>query len=317
MSRFMGLLCLLLIAFCGVVYAQDAAVETAVDAAADVVKEVVVRSIPSYHTIPLWPDKVPGKLESDEKEWPTLTLYLLPEGVGNGSAVVICPGGGYGHLAMDHEGHQVGRWLNSIGVAGIILQYRHAPDYHHPIPMQDALRAMRTVRHRSAEWKIDPKKIGIIGFSAGGHLASTVGTHFDEGDKNSEDPIETVSSRPDFMILGYPVITFGNDYHHGGSMRNLIGENPDPSLIEYYSNHLQISPYTPPTFLVHSSDDKVVPVENSLMFFKELSRLSVPAEMHIYQYGGHGFGLGPKDPVLNSWTKRCEDWMRYLGFLNK
>ncbi len=272
-------------------------------------------TIPTSTIIPLYPEKVPGKLNSDKKEWPTLTLYLLPKEKGIRPAVVICPGGGYGGLAMDHEGHQIGKWLNSIGVSGIILQYRHAPEYRHPIPMQDALRAMRTVRARATEWYIDPERIGIMGFSAGGHLASTVGTHFDYGVPTADDPIEKTSSRPNFMILCYPVITFNSDYTHMGSRINLIGDEPEPSMIGYYSNETQIQPFTPPTFLVHSTDDKVVPVENSLQFFRGLSFQGIPAEMHIYQYGGHGYGLAPNDPILHSWVQRCEDWMKYLGLL--
>jgi len=264
----------------------------------------------------LWPEKVPGKLRADEKDWPNITPYLLPSDRGVRPAVLICPGGGYGHLAMDHEGHQIAQWLNRIGVHGFILQYRHAPQYSHPIPMTDALRAMRTVRARASEWNVDPERIGIIGFSAGGHLASTVGTHFDYGNPLSEDIIEKTSSRPNFMILVYPVITFANDYTHLGTRKNLIGDPPDPALLASYSNEKQIQPFTPPTFLVHSSDDKVVPVENSLKFYQGLSWQGIPAEMHIYQYGGHGYGLAPNDPILNSWVQRCEDWMKYRGILN-
>ena len=311
--------------FAGTAFAQeDAASDTASDAVQEAVAEdaapagtteAVEETASAFTKIPLWPDKVPSKTRKDDKDWPTLTLYLLKGATGPRPAVVICPGGGYGHLAMDHEGHQIAQWLNAMGVHGIILEYRHAPLYNHPVPMMDAEHAMRTARARADEWNIDPNRIGIIGFSAGGHLASTIATHFDEGSATSTDPIKRVSSRPDFAILVYPVITFQNDYTHRGSRKNLIGDNPDPSLIELYSNERQIQPFTPPTFLVHSSDDKVVPVENSLRYFQELSRQGISAEMHIYQYGGHGYGMAPNDPILHSWTKRCEDWMRHRGLL--
>ncbi|MGC9327248.1 MAG: alpha/beta hydrolase [Candidatus Hinthialibacter sp.] len=303
--------------------AVEEKVTEAVDAAAEVAEEVVetveqaVESsgIPANTRIPLWPEDVPSKKSSDEKDWPTLTLYLLPKTQSARPAVVICPGGGYGHLAMDHEGHQVARWFNSFGVSAIILEYRHAPLYRDPVPMMDAMRAMRTTRARAEEWGIDPDRIGVMGFSAGGHLASTVGTHFDMGNPTSSDPIEKIKSRPDFMILMYPVITFFSDYTHMGSRNNLLGEEAEANLISYYSNETQIQPSTPPTFIVHSYDDKVVPVENSLKFIQGLRYQSITTEAHIFQYGGHGYGLAPNDPTLNRWTKCCEDWMRHLGLL--
>ncbi|HPP01115.1 MAG TPA: alpha/beta hydrolase [bacterium] len=257
----------------------------------------------------LWPEGAPGAKGTEEKDKPALTVYL-PEGNATGAAVVICPGGGYGGLAMDHEGRQVAQWLNQAGIAGLILKYRIAPDYQHPAPMQDALRAMRLARAHAEEWHIDPGKIGIMGFSAGGHLASTVGTHFDYGQPAAADPVERLSSKPNFMILVYPVITMINDYTHRGSRKNLLGENPDPALIKNLSNHLQVLAYSPPTFLVHTMNDAAVPVENSLLFYQALRYQGVPAEMHLFEQGPHGFGLAPNDPVLSHWPALCLNWLK-------
>mgnify|MGYP001484006323 CR=1 FL=1 len=263
----------------------------------------------------LWPGGAPGALGDAPDDQPSITIHLPPPGTANGTAVVVVPGGGYGHLAIDKEGHQVARWLNSLGVAAFVLKYRLGPKYRHPAMLMDAQRAIRTVRARAAEWNVDPSRIGILGFSAGGHLASTAGTHFDPGKPDSSDPIETVSSRPDFMILIYPVITLRDEYTHQGSKRNLLGPEPDPRLVELLSNERQVTPETPPTFLVHTTDDRAVPVENSLLFYQALRSAGVPAEMHIYQSGPHGFGLAPNDPVLSSWLERCEDWMARLNLL--
>lgn len=263
----------------------------------------------------LWPGGAPGALGDAPDDQPSITIHLPPPGTANGTAVVVVPGGGYGHLAIDKEGHQVARWLNSLGVAAFVLKYRLGPKYRHPAMLMDAQRAIRTVRARAAEWNVDPSRIGILGFSAGGHLASTAGTHFDPGKPGSSDPIETVSSRPDFMILIYPVITLRDEYTHQGSKRNLLGPEPDPRLVELLSNERQVTPETPPTFLVHTTDDRAVPVENSLLFYQALRTAGVPAEMHVYQSGPHGFGLAPNDPVLSSWLERCEDWMARLNLL--
>src|SRR5579884_1842090 len=188
----------------------------------------------------LWPDGAPGAQGSADIDKPTLTPYLLAPGRGAGTAVVVCPGGGYSHLAMDHEGDQVARWLNSLGVAAFVLKYRLGPKYHHPVELGDAQRAIRTVRSRAAEYRILPDRVGIMGFSAGGHLASTAGTHFDAGNAAAADPIERAGSRPDFLILGYPVISFG-PYAHKGSLHALLGDNPDPKLVESLSNELQVT----------------------------------------------------------------------------
>ncbi|UCC96924.1 MAG: alpha/beta hydrolase [Phycisphaerales bacterium] len=266
----------------------------------------------------LWPDGAPGAKGSDEGDKPTLTVYLPEKELATGTAVVICPGGGYGHLAMNHEGHQIAQWLNSLGVAGFILKYRHrnsGAGYGHPAPIQDAQRAIRTVRSRAAQWNIDPGRIGIIGFSAGGHLASSAGTHFQIRYSEAKDRIDHVRCRPDFMILMYPVISFTESYTHKGSRTNLLGKNPDPSLVEAFSNEKQITPQTPPTFLVHANDDKGVPPENSIAFYLGLRKAGVPAEMHIYERGGHGFGPGTEEGAVSSWMVRCADWMRGRGLL--
>jgi acetyl esterase/lipase len=259
----------------------------------------------------LWPDGAPGAIGKEPADIPTLTTYL-PKGKATGAAVIVCPGGGYNHLA-DHEGRPVAEWLSSIGITAFVLKYRLGPRYHHPAPLQDAARAIRLVRARATEWQIDPKRIGILGFSAGGHLASTIGTHFDAGQANSADAIERVSSRPDVMILIYPVITMGG-FAHSGSRKELLGENPSAEMVALLSNEEQVTKQTPPTFLVHTANDSAVPVENSLRFADALRKMNVPFELHIYERGPHGFGLGGNNPVLLSWPGRCADWLRLQGF---
>lgn len=229
--------------------------------------------------------------------------------------MVVCPGGGYQMLAVDHEGKQIAEWLNARGVAAFVLKYRIAPRYRHPAPLQDARRAIRTVRMRAAEFGIRPDRIGIWGFSAGGHLASTAGTHFDGGDPRATDPVERVGSRPDFLILAYPVISFTTAYTHKGSRANLLGPDPDPKLVENLSNEKQVTRETPPTFLFHTDADTGVPPENSILFYLALREADVPAEMHIYEKGEHGVGLAPKDPILSTWPERLEGWMRGRGLL--
>ncbi len=268
----------------------------------------------------LWADGAPGARGSEDGDKPALTIYLPTKERATGAAVVICPGGGYGHLAMDHEGHQIAQWLNSFGVAGFILQYRHSNSgsgYGHPAPLQDAQRAVRMVRARAKEWNVDPDRIGILGFSAGGHLASSAGTHFQNRYSDAKDSIDRVSCRPDFMILIYPVISFTEWCTHKGSRRNLLGDNPERELVENLSNERQVTAQTPPTFLVHGNDDKGVPAENSIFFYLALRKAEVPAEMHIYENGRHGFGLGKKFGAVSSWPVRCEDWMRGRGLLDK
>jgi acetyl esterase/lipase len=260
----------------------------------------------------LWPGGAPGAVGNEPVDIPTLTPYLPPKDKMTGAAIIVCPGGGYTHLA-DHEGGPVAEWLNSLGVTAFVLKYRLGPRYHHPAPMQDAARAIRIVRARAAEWGLDPQRIGILGFSAGGHLASTAGTHFDSGNPNAADPIERVSSKPNLMILIYPVITM-RDKTHAGSRKSLLGDNPGPELVALLSNDEQVTKETPPAFLVHTSNDEAVPVENSLLFVNALRRASVPFEFHLYERGPHGFGLGGKDPILATWPDRCAGWLRLHGF---
>jgi acetyl esterase/lipase len=263
----------------------------------------------------LWPGGAPGRIGEDpDKDVPTLTVYRPEEGKASGAAVVVCPGGGYGGLAA-HEGEPVARWLNEIGVTAFVLKYRLGPRYHHPAMLDDAGRAIRTVRARAAEWGVDPKRIGILGFSAGGHLASTAGTHFDAGDSASDDPIARASSRPDAMILIYPVIALATPYGHKGSLRNLLGDNPDPKLVASLSNESQVTKETPPAFLVHSHEDTVVPPENSLLFVLALRRNGIPCELHMFEKGQHGYGMALADPELKAWPAACEHWLRRRGFV--
>ena len=268
----------------------------------------------------LWPGAAPGAKGTAEGDIPTLTIYLPPKEKATGAAVVICPGGGYGHLAMDHEGHQIARWLNEFGVAGVIVKYRHrnsGAGYGHPAPLQDAQRAVRTVRSRAQEWNLKPDRIGIIGFSAGGHLASTALTHYNDKVYEAQDEIDRASARPDFGILIYPVISLAAPYTHGGSGRNLLGPNPDKELLANLSNETQVTPETPPTFLLATWEDKVVPAENSIYFYLALRKAQVPAEMHVFLKGRHGFGLGQNHGAVAAWPGLCQEWMKNLGVLEK
>jgi acetyl esterase/lipase len=272
---------------------------------------------PQGPVVQLWAAGAPGAVGNEDADKPSITLYLAPKEKANGTAVVVCPGGGYGFLADDHEGRQIGEWLNNIGVSAFILKYRIAPRYHHPAPMQDVQRAIRIVRSRAQEWGVAPDRIGVWGFSAGGHLASTAATHFDPGDPNAADPIDRVSCRPDFAILCYPVITLTEPYTHRGSRDNLLGPNPDPKLVELLSNERHVTDQTPPTFLFHTDADTGVPAENSLMFYQALRKAGVPAEMHIFQTGPHGVGLAQDDPALSVWPRLLENWLRGRGLLQK
>lgn len=243
---------------------------------------------------------------------PELSVYLA-EGDGPRGAVIVCPGGGYARRA-DHEGEPVAKWLNDLGLSAFVLHYRVAPN-RHPLPLRDAQRAIRTARHRSAEWGIDPNRIGILGFSAGGHLASTAGTHYDAGDSNAPDPIERVGCRPDFMVLGYPVVTLQDPYAHQGSRANLLGEQPDPEQVEALSNELQVTEDTPPAFIWHTADDGSVPVENALAFSEALSRNKVPHELHVFASGRHGLGLAEGHPGASAWPTLCAEWLKGRGML--
>lgn len=259
----------------------------------------------------LWPKAAPGQKNIFEGDMPTLTYYLPPKEAASGAAVVICPGGGYRDLAMNHEGHEVAKWLNSLGIAGFILRYRHNGDgYLHPAPLQDAQRAIRAVRSRAAEFNIDRNKIGIIGFSAGGHLASTAGTHFTENSYHPRDAVDEVSCRPDFMILLYASVSLLEKGRHGGSLRHILGENPAGELVRSLSNETQVTAETPPAFLVHCKDDPICPAEHSIDFCQALQKAGVEAEICLYEKGGHGFGLGRKNNPASSWPARCAVWLR-------
>ena len=269
---------------------------------------------PEQRVLRLWQGDAPESEGKEDADIPTLTIYPPAEGKNNGAALIVCPGGGYAHLAP-HEGKPVAEWFASLGGTGLVLKYRLGPKYHHPAEMHDAQRAIRLTRARASEWGIDPTRIGIIGFSAGGHLASTAATHFDPGDSATEDPIDKVSSRPDIAVLVYPVISMHPPIGHGGSRKNLLGDNPDERLVESLSNETQVNDKTPPTFLVHASDDRAVPVENSLEFASALAQHKVLFEMRIFAHGGHGFGMAAADPELSTWPKDVELWLRHMGFL--
>ena len=269
----------------------------------------------------VWPDGAPndnGITTPEEKfegvrvrnvSEAEMYVYLPEKEVNTGAAVVICPGGGYWIEAMDHEGYDMAAFLQEKGVAGIVLKYR-LPYGHHEVPSSDARRAMRTVRMHAKEWGIDPAKIGIAGSSAGGHLASTAGTVFDYGNPESDDPVEHVSCRPDFMLLLYPVITMDEDFGHMGSRDNLIGVSHNKELIHKYSNELNVTAQTPPAFLVLADDDNAVPPRNSIEFYSALKRNNVPAEMHIFQQGGHGFGMHQDGLPVNNWPNLFIDWLK-------
>ncbi len=239
-------------------------------------------------------------------------VYLPKMEVNTGAALVICPGGGYMIEAMDHEGYDLAEWCAKQGVAGIVLKYR-LPYGHDQIPLEDVQRTIRLVRQNAAEWGINPTKIGIAGSSAGGHLASTAGTRFDMGKANAADPVEKFSCRPDFMLLLYPVITFKEEFGHMGSRINLIGNGNKWELVEKYSNELHVSPQTPPTFLVLADDDSAVPPRNSIEFYMALKKYKIPAEMHIFRDGGHGFGMNKKNLSVDQWPNLFAQWMKAQG----
>ena len=265
-------------------------------------------------TRPLWEGKAPHQQGDTPRDTPELIVYLPPKEKATGCGVVILPGGGYGGLAMDHEGHQIAKWFNQFGVAGFICKYRVAP-YRHPVPLTDAQRALRTVRHLAPDFGVDPRRIGLMGFSAGGHLASTAGTRFDSGNPQATDPVERQGCRPDFLILCYPVITLEPPMAHSGSRNNLLGKDADPALVKSLCNDTQVTKDTPTTFLFHTNQDTGVPPENSVLFYSALRRHGVPAELHIFRDGRHGVGLAAGDPVLREWPNRLRDWVRSGGWL--
>jgi len=263
--------------------------------------------------VPLWPSGAPGALGSSEEDTPTIAAFL-PATNPTKTAVVIAPGGGYQHLSMVREGSDVAAWLNAHGVAAFVLRYRLGMKYHSPIELGDAQRAIRTVRADAAKYGIAPDHIGMWGFSAGGHLTASAGTMFDAGNAAETDPIEQQSSRPDFLILSYPVITMEDPYVHKGSRTYLLGDAPTQAAMDAMSPELRVSAQTPPTFLFTTTDDHTVPVLNSVMFYTALVKAGVPAEMHIFQHGAHGSGLSPTNPQLRPWTDMLIKWMQERGY---
>lgn len=281
--------------------------------------------------IPLWPDGIPNSrqtntaeiIESNDIQWieqvqtPTLEILAPAKAQSTGKGVIILPGGGYQGLAYDWEGTDIAKWFNSKGITAFVLKYRlpisDSVIEPNEAPLQDAKQAIRTVRSMAENWSLNPNDIGVMGFSAGGHLASTLGTHFNHPENIEPDSINSISARPDFMILIYPVITMKEIYTHQGSRNNLLGENPSDKMIEHYSNETQVTENTPPTFLLHATDDDVVPVENSLMFYKALKEKGHLPEMHIYPKGGHGFALAIGNEHLQSWTDLLYDWLQTIS----
>jgi acetyl esterase/lipase len=299
---------------------------------------IIIAIIPTLNsnaqqkTMNLWPGGIPGLVFTDsyiEKSTtseglitrfekttnPMIYIFLPPKEKATGTAVLICPGGGYAALAFGHEGNAIASWLNDNGIAGIILKYRLPSDLIMKDksigPLQDAQEAMRIIRRNAVAWNIDPKKVGVIGFSAGGHLASTLSTHY--ADK-VYDAADTVSARPDFSLLIYPVITMDASFTHAGSRKNLIGENPSDEAIKSFSNELQVNEKTPPAFMVHSADDQTVPVKNSIVYYEQLVKYNIPSELHIFQKGGHGYGLDGSKDTQSAWPGLCISWLKASGF---
>lgn len=256
-------------------------------------------------------------LRISKVQTPTLEVYLPDPAVATGDAVVICPGGGYAILAYEHEGIEIAQWWAERGVAGLVLKYR-LPTSAAQIeprlsPLLDAQRALRLARHHAAEWNLNPDRVGIMGFSAGGHLAATASVHYDAGDPAATDPVERHSSRPDFSMLVYPVVSFTEPFRHSGSRRNLIGTDPPADLVEHYSSERQVTADTPPAILIHAQDDRSVPVENSFVYAEALRAQGIAPEIHVYSEGGHGFGRRTEPPAIQGWMQRCADWLEQLN----
>ncbi len=272
-------------------------------------------SLQDGQVIRLWQGQAPGALGTDDSDVPDLTVYL-PRTVGpNTPAAIVCPGGGYQRLASNHEGRQVANFLNSLGMAAFVLKYRLGPRYHHPVELGDAQRAIRIVRANAAAWHLDPGRIGIVGFSAGGHLAMSASTHFDAGGQAGGDPIDRAGSRPDFAVLGYPVISMVEPWTHAGSRTNLLGDHPDPALAKSLSGEQAIQPATPPTFIFQTNEDTTVPAENAVYYYLALRKAGVPAEMHIFEKGPHGVGLANDNPALSAWSSLLANWLRVRGVI--
>jgi acetyl esterase/lipase len=270
--------------------------------------------------IPLWDGPAPGAMGDTDADKPDMTFYRAR---GRASAaVVIAPGGAYRGLASDIEGRQEANWFNAMGIDAFVLKYRLTP-YHHPVELEDAQRAIRIARSRAQEFGYPPDRIGMMGFSAGGHLTATAGTHFDSGKADATDPIERASSRPDFLIMGYPVISFQKSVAgpnvldaYARSGRNLLGDNPDQKLLDDLSDELKVTAQTPPTFLYHTTNDGLVAVENSVQFYLALRKAGVPAEMHLFENGAHGSGMGLTDPSLSAWPGLLMNWLRARGLVS-
>ena len=273
-------------------------------------------------TVLLWPAGAPGALGTEDKDKPRILVYRAAS-AGNAAqdvrhpAVVICPGGGYGGLAIDHEGHQIAAWLNSIGITGVVLEYRHrGKGYGHPAPLQDVQRALRLVRHRADDWQLDANKVGVLGFSAGGHLASSVSVHHDQGDPSASNAIDRQSCRPDFSVLCYAVIAFDQTFTHKGSQRNLLGAEAPAELVAKMSSERQVTATTPPAFLWHTSEDRGVPPQNSIVYYLALHEHKVPCELHLFEQGRHGVGLG-KGLAAEEWPQLCQRWLVTRGVLDQ
>jgi len=275
---------------------------------------------PSQIIVPLWDGPAPHSNGSAEIDIPALYVYLPRNAPTPTPALLVSPGGGYQGIAIDHEGHAIGRWFNEKGVAAFVLRYRlPANGYRHPVPLLDIQRAMRLIRSRAAEWKLNPAKLGAMGFSAGGHLTSTLDTHFDAGNPQAGDPVDRQSCRPEYAVLVYPVITLQEAFTHEGSKTNLLGPNPDPGLVKSLSNETQVTPQTPPTLLVHAADDDGVPIAHSQIMFAALQKAGVSSALHDYPVGGHGFGHGPneynnREPA--GWLDKVYDWIKAHGYVS-
>jgi len=265
----------------------------------------------------LWTGAAPGAQGTGESDIPQMTVYLPRSNATDMTAVIVLPGGGYRALSMNSEGRQVANYLNSMGIAAFVLQYRLGPRYHHPVEIEDAQRAIRTVRSHAGEWHIAQNRIGIMGFSAGGHLAATASTRFDSGKPGASDVVDRVSSRPDFSILCYPVISLTEAWTHQGSKLNLLGENPAPELAKELSMENAVTAQTPPTFIFQTNADTTVPAENSVYYYLALRKAGVSAEMHVFENGPHGVGLAMYDPALSEWPKLLTNWLRAHGFIKR
>jgi acetyl esterase/lipase len=266
-------------------------------------------------TVRLWDSTAPGALGTEESDVPAVTVYLPRTLQARTPAMIVCPGGAYRVLASNHEGRQVASYLNSLGIAAFVLRYRLGPKYQHPVELGDAQRAIRMLRARAPEWRLDPARIGIMGFSAGGHLAMTASTWFDAGDPRSSDVVERSGSRPDIAVLGYPVISLVEPWTHQGSKTNLLGPKPDPGLAQRLSGERAATKDTPPTFIFQTNEDSTVPAENSLHYFLALRKAGVPAEMHVFEKGVHGVGLANDDALLAPWSTLLANWLRLRGFV--